>query len=95
VTRIRQEFGYNQRSETNFTFMVRHGFRHNEFIPVIRALYNTRNWGYVAPVIQYMPGAHFRYEIGSIWLFAKNPRDHRSATGETRDFAFFKIRYEY
>ena len=95
VTRIRQEFGYNQRSETNFTFMLRHGIRHNEFIPVIRALYNTRNLGYVAPVVLWMPGAHFRYEIGCAWFFAKNPRDHQVATGETRDFAFFKIRYEY
>ena len=95
VTRIRQEFGYNQRSETNLTFMIRHGFRHNEFIPVIRAFYNTRNWGFVAPVLQYMPGKHLRYEIGAIWFFAKNPRDSREATAETRDFTFFKIRYEY
>ncbi len=95
VTRIRQEFGYNQRSDTNFTLMIRHGIRHNEFIPVIRVLYNPRNLGYVAPVVQWRPGEHFRYELGAIWMFAKNPRDHQLATAETRDFAFFKIRYEY
>jgi hypothetical protein len=95
VTRIRQEFGYNQRSDTNVTLMIRHGIRHNEFIPVIRALYNTRNSGYVAPTVLWMPGKHFRYEFGAIWMYAKNPRDTMGATGETRDFSYFKIRYEY
>lgn len=95
VDHIRQEFGYNQRSETNFTFMIRHGIRHNEFIPVIRALYNVNNWGYVAPVVQYMPGKHFRYELGCTWFWAKNPRDSFEATGETRDFTYFKVRYEF
>jgi len=88
--------GYGDRSQTFFTFMLRGGFRHNEFIPVIRAQYNTRNFGYVSPAITYMPGKHLRFETGFLWFWAANdPEAHREAKGEDLDALFFKIRYEY
>lgn len=88
--------GYGDRSQTNFTFMIRGGFRHNEFVPVLRAKYNTRNFGYVAPAIVFMPGRHLRYEAGFLWFWAANdPEAHREAKVEDRDSLFFKVRYEY
>ncbi len=86
---------YGYRSNTFFTLMIRGGFRHNEFTPVIRAQYNPKNFGYVSPGISYMPGRHMRYEVGSIWFFAKNPAVHREAATEDRDMVYTRIRYEY
>jgi hypothetical protein len=86
---------YGYKSNTFLTFMLRGGFRHNEFIPVLRAQYNPKNFGYVAPGISYMPGKHFRFELGSIWFYAKNPAVHREAAVEDRDMVYTRIRYEY
>ena len=88
--------GYGDRSQTFFTFMIRGGFRHNEFVPVLRAKYNTRNFGNIAPTLQYMPGKHFRFEVGYLWFWAANDIEaHREAKSENLDSVFFKIRYEY
>jgi hypothetical protein len=75
--------------------MIRGGFRHNEFIPVLRMKYNPRNFGYVAPGITYMPGKHLRVETGYVYFYAKNPEAHREAAVEDRDFAYMRIRWEY
>ena len=75
--------------------MIRGGFRHNEFIPVLRTKYGTRNHGYIAPAITYMPGSHLRIEAGYLYFYAKNPEAHREAAVEDRDAAYLRIRYEY
>ncbi len=86
---------YDQRNVTFLTFLIRGGFRHNEFIPVLRAQYNPRNFGYMSPGISYMPGKHMRYEFGGIWFFANNPAVHREAAVEDRDMLYTRIRYEF
>ncbi len=86
---------YDQRNVTFLTLMIRGGFRHNEFTPVLRAQYNPRNFGYVSPGLSYMPGKHMRYEIGGIWFFANNPAVHREAAVEDRDMLYSRIRYEF
>jgi len=96
VSRIWQwSQGYNYRSNTFITMMIRGGFRHNEFIPVLRMKYNTRNFGYVAPSLTYMPGKHLRVETGYVYLYASDPSVHREAAVENRDFAWMRIRWEY
>lgn len=87
--------GYDYRSRTFFTLMIRGGFRHNEFIPVVRAKYNPRNFGYISPAITYMPGKHLRIEAGYLYFYAKDPAVHREAAVEDRDAVWMKIRYEY
>jgi hypothetical protein len=87
--------GYGYKSNTFFTLMIRGGFRHNEFIPVLRAKYNPRNFGYVSPGITYMPGKHVRMEAGLIYFYAKNPESHREAAVEDRDMVYMRFRYEY
>jgi hypothetical protein len=87
--------GYGYQSNTFFTMMIRGGFRHNEFIPVIRAKYSPRNFGYVSPGITYMPGKHVRVQLGSIWFYGNNPAKHREAAVEYRDMVYMRFRYEY
>ena len=86
---------YGKRSNTFLTLMLRGGLRHNEIIPVVRAQYNPRNFGYVAPGVTYMPGKHVRLETGYIWFYAKNPAVHREAAVEDRDMVYMRFRYEY
>jgi len=87
--------GYDYRSRTFLTLMIRGGFRHNEFIPVLRAKYGTRNFGYISPGITYMPGKHLRIQVGYLYFYAKNPEAHREAAVEDRDAAYMRIRWEY
>jgi long-subunit fatty acid transport protein len=87
--------GYGYRSNTFITMMIRGGFRHNEFIPVLRMKYNPRGFGYVSPGITYMPGKHLRVTAGYVYFYARNPAVHREAAVEDRDFAYLRIRWEY
>ena len=87
--------GYGYKSNTFLTLMIRGGFRHNEFIPVLRAQYNPRNFGYISPGITYMPGKHIRVQVGYIYFYAKDPEKHRQAAVEDRDMAYLRFRYEY
>ncbi len=87
--------GYDYRSRTFITFSLRGGFRHNEFIPIIRALYGTRNFGYVSPGVVYMPTTNIRVQLGYLYFYAKNPEAHRQAAVENRDMAYLRLRYEY
>jgi hypothetical protein len=87
--------GYGYSSNTFFTMMIRGGFRHNEFIPVLRVKYSPRNFGYVSPGITYMPGKHVRVQLGSIWFYANNPAKHREAAVEDRDMVYMRFRYEF
>jgi hypothetical protein len=87
--------GYGYKSNTFLTMMIRGGFRHNEFIPVLRVKYNTRNFGYIVPALTYMPGKHLRVEVGYYYTFANDPTKHRDASLENRDAAWMRIRWEY
>jgi hypothetical protein len=95
VTRIRRTFGYYERSQSNWTITVRGNMWHNELYPTVRFLYNAQNWGYGVAALRYQPGKHMRYELGYTWFFAKDPWDAPEAYCENKDFAYFRIGYEF
>lgn len=95
VTRIRRTFGYYDRTQSNFTLTMRGNIWHNEVFPVLRFLYNTRNWGYGVFALKYQPGRHMRYEGGYLWFFAKDPWNSAEAYVENRDFVYLRIGYEF
>jgi hypothetical protein len=95
ITRQRWTFGYYHRHQVNFTFMARTRLNKSEFWPVIRFLYNTRNWGYGAFTMRYTPGKHMRYETGYMWFFANDKWDSPVARAENKDFVYFRIGYEF
>ena len=95
VTHIRRTFAYYERSQTNWTVTVRANMWHSELFPVVRFLYNAQNWGYGVAALRYQPGAHMRYELGYTWFFARNPWDAAEAYCENKDFAYFRIGYEF
>ncbi len=95
VSRRWSTFGWRDRSQTNFTFMVKGRFYHAEFRPVVRFLYNTRNWGYGVVACRYMPGEHMRYELGYLWFYGRDPTDSNEASMENGDSIYFRIGYEF
>ncbi len=95
VNRWRSTYGYYDRSQTNFTLTLRTSFRHNEVWPTIRALYNTRNWGYGVFAVRYTPGKHMRYELGYLYFYARDPTDSSEAWAENKDSIYFRIGYEF
>jgi hypothetical protein len=95
VGRIRSTFAYKDRSQNNFSLMIRGHLWHNELTPVFRGLINTRNWGYVAGTLNWGPGPHMRYETVYIYFFADNPWDAPEAYAENMDFVYLRIGYEF
>ncbi len=95
VSRIRSTFAYQDRSQTNFTLMMRWHFWNNELTQVLRTLYNTANFGYVAMTVNWTPGYHMRYETGYMYFYAKDPWDFNQANAENKDFIYLKIGYEF
>ncbi|MBN2106289.1 MAG: hypothetical protein JW832_02610 [Deltaproteobacteria bacterium] len=95
VERIRRTFGYYERSQSNWTITMRGNLWHNELYPTVRFLYNAQNWGYGVAALRYQPGKHMRYEAGYTWFFAKDPWDAPEAYCENKDFAYFRIGYEF
>jgi hypothetical protein len=95
VNRRWETYGWNDRTQTNFTMLIKSRFYHSEIRPVISFLYNTRNWGYCAFVLAYLPTVHMRYQLGFLWLYARDPTDSGEASGENGDFLFFKVGYEF
>jgi hypothetical protein len=95
VGRVRETFGWKDRTQTNFTLLIKSRFYHSEFRPVMNFLYNTRNWGYGAFVLAWLPTSHMRYSLGYMWIYATDPTDSSVASAENGDMIFFKIGYEF
>jgi hypothetical protein len=95
VSRVRRTFGYNTRTQSNFTCTIRGNLNHNAIFPTLRFLYNTQNWGYGVVALKYQPGRHMRYEGGWTWFFAKDPWDSPEAQAENKDFIYFRVGYEF
>jgi hypothetical protein len=95
VSRRWSSFGWGDRSQSNLSALVKGRFYHQEFRPVIRFLYNTRNWGYGVVACQYAPGEHMRYELGYLAFFANDPKDSNEASMEQGDGVYFRIGYEF
>jgi len=92
---VRETFGWKDRTQTNFTLLIKSRFYHGEFRPVMNFQYNTRNWGYGAFVMAWQPGMHMRYSLGYMWIYASDPTNSSIASSENGDFIFFKIGYEF
>jgi hypothetical protein len=95
VSRRWSSFGWGDRSQSNLSALVKGRFYHQEFRPVIRFLYNTRNWGYGVVACQYAPGEHMRYELGFLGFFANDPTDSSEASMEQGDCLYFRMGYEF
>ena len=95
VTRIRRTFGYYDENQYNYTLTMRGNLWNTELFPTLRFLYNTRKWGYGVAAIRYQPGKHMRYETGYTWFFAKDRWDSPEANSRNKDFAYFRIGYEF
>jgi len=95
ITRWRSTYGYQNRSQTNFTATIRTKLRHNELWPTFRMLYNTRNWGYAVFALRWTPGKHLRYELGYLYFYARNPSDSPEASAEYKDSVYLRFGYEF
>ncbi len=95
VTRRWETYGFEDRTQSNFTLLIKGRFYHSEFRPVMNFLYNTRNWGYGAFVLAWLPTVHMRYSLGFMWMYARDPTDSGVAASENGDMIFFKIGYEF
>jgi len=95
IKTVRRTFAYQQKSETNFSFMTRTSFNNNAFTFVYRMLYNTRKWGYAVVALRYTPGAHFRYEAGYMFFQAHNIWDSREAQAKHKDGLYIRAGYEF
>lgn len=95
VSRIRSTFAYQDRSQWNFTLMLRTRINKSEWWPVIRVLYNPRNFGYAAFTLRYVPGHHMRYEVGYQYFYAENSWDFNQASAENKDLAYIRVGYEF
>ncbi len=58
-------------------------------------LYNTRNWGYGAFVLAWLPTVHMRYSLGFMWMYARDPTESGVPSSETGDFLFVTIGDEF
>jgi hypothetical protein len=95
TSRIRKTFSYDQPYNSNWTVTLRGNLNHNALFPVVRFLYNERNWGYGVIACKYQPGRHMRYEAGWSWFFAKDPWDAPEAYAENKDFIYVRVGYEF
>jgi hypothetical protein len=95
IQTIRRTFGYQQKSQTNFSFMTRTSFNNNAITLVYRMLWNTKKWGYSVVSLRYTPGAHFRYEAGYMFFQAHNIWDAREAQAKHNDGVYVRVGYEF
>jgi hypothetical protein len=95
LNRVRNTFGYGDRTQSNIALTVRGKLFHNSLWPTFRALYNTRKWGYCVYSLRYTPGKHWRYEIGYLQFYANNPYDSPEASSRYKDSIYARIGYEF
>ncbi len=95
ISRIRRTFGYNARTETNFTLLIRYRLMNNTIWPVIRSQINTRRWGYNSFSLRYTPGQYWKYEIGYLHFFASDPWDSPEANAHQKDLLYLRIGFEF
>jgi hypothetical protein len=95
VSRIKKPFSYKNRSETAFTLMLRTHFLNQTFTPVIRALYNTRNWGYISVSCTVSLTTSFKFALGFNETFSNNRTHSGIASGFSRDRFYLKIKYQF
>jgi hypothetical protein len=92
---IRRTFAYKDKVQTGFTLTCMTNFKNNAIMTILRAQYNTRKWGYVAPAIAYTPGIHMRYTFGYMAFFAHNVWDFDVANAKGKDCLYLNFGYEF
>ena len=95
IDELKRTFSYGNKSETTFTLQLMTAFRNQEFTPVIRVLYNTRNWGYYSPSITYSATTNLKISVGYTESWANNPTDNGVAAAYKNDRIYMKVRYEF
>jgi hypothetical protein len=98
VDRIKRNYAQAQKHENNFTLMNQIKLiGPMDIYFIFRALYNTRNWGYVSPAFEAIVTSNLVVDIGYSWFFAKNPKADPNGTAfaEDQDFAFIKMKYQF
>jgi hypothetical protein len=91
VSRQYQRWSYGERSQSAFSLMFRTHFLNQTFTPVMRVLYNTRNWGYVSLSCSVSVTSRFKFTVGLTDSYGNN-RDHNGiASGRNKDRIYTKI----
>ena len=95
VSRIRRQFSYGERSETNFTLMLMTHFFQQHFTPVFRMRYNTRNWGYWTIALAFSITTNLKWTLGFSENFANNPTHNGIAAARDNDRIYTKIKFQF
>lgn len=95
VNRIRRQFSYGSRSETNFILMLMTHFRNQEFTPVFRMRYNTRNWGYWTIALSYSITTNLKMSFGFSENFGSNRDDNGIAAAYNKDRFYYKLKIQF
>lgn len=95
VSRIKQQFNYGNRSNTTFTLMFRTHFVNQTFTPVLRILYNTRNWGYVSLSCTVSLTTHWLFTVGFNQNYAHDKTDSGIAAAKEKKRTYIKIKYRF
>jgi hypothetical protein len=95
ISQLKQTFSYGNRSETTFTLQLMTAFRNQEFTPVIRMLYNTRNWGYVSTSVTYSITSNWKTTVGYTENFARNQTNDGVAAAYHKDRIYWKVEWQF
>jgi hypothetical protein len=95
VSEIKRTFSYGNRSETTFTLMLMTHFRNQEFTPVLRMLYNTRNWGYASLSVTYSITSHWKWVVGYTENWARDETNSGVAAAYHKDRFYTKVEWQF
>jgi hypothetical protein len=95
IANVKRTFSYGNRNETTFTMQLMTSFRNQEFTPVIRALYNTRNWGYVSTSVTYSITSNWKTVVGYTENFARNETNDGVAAAYHKDRIYWKVEWQF
>jgi len=95
VSRVWQQFSYGERSQTNFTLMLMTHFLSQHITPVLRARYNTDNWGYISISSSFSITTNLKWSIGYTENFANSNTDDGIAAAEDNDRFYTKLKIQF
>lgn len=95
VSRIKRQFSYNERSNTTFTLMLRTHFKNQTFTPVLRTLYDTRNWGYLSISCTVSLTTRFKFTLGFSENYGNDRTDDGVAAAYNKDRFYLKLKYQF
>jgi hypothetical protein len=95
VSRVWQQFSYGERSQTNLTLMLMTHFLSQHITPVLRARYNTDNWGYIGIASSFSITTNLNWTLGYQEYFANGNTDDGVAASEDMDRFYTKIKIQF